>query len=75
MRKNASLTQEMPSKIRFEQARILRANAKFGSRLSHVRSSIPMNSAVRKDQGALMDSYRRFASKYNGQKPRLDPLL
>ena len=34
-----------------------------------------MNSAVRKVDGARMDNYRRFASKYNGTSPKLDPLV
>ena len=34
-----------------------------------------MNSHIRADQSLLMDNYRRFASKYNGEKPKLDPLV
>eukprot|EP00353_Schmidingerella_taraikaensis_P006217 CAMPEP_0185574378 /NCGR_PEP_ID=MMETSP0434-20130131/5860_1 /TAXON_ID=626734 ORGANISM="Favella taraikaensis, Strain Fe Narragansett Bay" /NCGR_SAMPLE_ID=MMETSP0434 /ASSEMBLY_ACC=CAM_ASM_000379 /LENGTH=60 /DNA_ID=CAMNT_0028190927 /DNA_START=417 /DNA_END=599 /DNA_ORIENTATION=+ len=34
-----------------------------------------MNSAVRREQGQKMQNYRRFASKYNGASPKLDPLV
>ena len=34
-----------------------------------------MNKSVRKVQGADMDNYRRFASKYNGSSPKMDPLV
>ena len=46
------------------------------AKLTSVRSRIPMNSAVRKDQSLLMENYRRFASKYSGLGPtKLDPLV
>ena len=34
-----------------------------------------MNSIERKQKTVLMGNYRRFASKYDGGKPRLDPLV
>ena len=34
-----------------------------------------MRRAVKAEQSALMDNYRKFASKYNAEKPKIDPLL
>ena len=45
------------------------------SKLKAVRSNIPMRRAVKAEQSALMDNYRKFASKYNAEKPKIDPLL
>ena len=44
-------------------------------RLDNAKTSIPMNSVERKQKTVLMGNYRRFASKYDGGKPRLDPLV
>ena len=66
---------EISLKMREEKQRIDQMNAKFEAKIQSVRSNIPMNSHVRSSQNTLMDNYRRFASKYNGTKPKLDPLV
>ena len=75
MHKQGNLTQDLPIKIREEKARIAEQNALLDKKLTNVRSVIPMNSSERQEQGLLMDNYRRFASKYNAQGPKLDPLV
>ena len=65
----------MPQLWREEQARVKQANAMLDAKLKAVRSNIPMNRAVKVEQNALMDNYRKFSSKYNAEKPKLDPLL
>ena len=68
--------QQLPDKLRLMKARINHENAKLVQKLDRVKSSIPLTTpSERKEQTVLMSNYRRFASKYAGEKPKLDPLI
>ena len=69
------LHQQLPEKLRMKKQLIDQENANLLQRLDNAKSSIPMNSNERKQKTVLMGNYRRFASKYDGGKPRLDPLI
>ena len=59
----------MKAKINYE-------NAILVQKLDSVKSSIPMtNASERKEHTVRMGNYRRFASKYAGDRPKLDPLV
>lgn len=60
---------EVPDKLRIQKARIDQENVQLFRKLGGVKSSIPK---LEDDQ---ISQYRRFASKYAGEKPKLDPLV
>ena len=66
---------QLPQRLREENERIHRQNEKLNKQLDAVKSNIPMNSAVRPLETQKLTNYSKFASKYKGAGPKLDPLV